>query len=441
LNLPAAWSDFMAENQTGSSCLGPVSGLADQKVLFEKTVSALTDAQKTALVLVSRAERMALAEAARASGELGQSGLSNQRLILNGLFEAESDDAVAQAFAERASESLREMPTSLAQLPQTRVGYRPTGVMGVAAMRQVVAGGADAAALRSTEEVAESWQACEGLVEEWPAFLDGLESSPRGVIMTMGKGGVGKTTAAALLATQLAKRGHTVLLSTTDPAAHVEAVIGGDIPGLHVERIDPRAEKEAYVESILARNRGVLGSDELALLEEELRSPCIEEIAVFQAFARTVARGTEQFIVLDTAPTGHTLLLLDSTQAYHREVAKSADDLPEAVKELLPRLRDPEFTRVVIVALPEATPIHEAESLQDDLRRAGVEPYGWIINRSFAVSGTTDPMLRTKGYHEIPFIQEAAGKLARRSTIAPWVGNELEGEEQLATLMQVSTQQ
>ena len=437
LNLPAAWSDFMAENQTGSSCLGPVSGLAEQKVLFEKVVAALTDETRTLLVLVSRAERMALAEAARASRELGETGLLNQRLILNGVFETASDDDVAKAFSRQASDAVGAMPADLFSLARTHVGFRPSGVMGVDAMRQIVAGEAETASSEFGNTAGHALQE-DSVADAWSAFVDGLESSPRGVIMTMGKGGVGKTTMAALLATQLASRGHSVLLSTTDPAAHVEGVIGADVPGLHVERIDPDAERKAYVESILAKSRETLDADGLALLEEELRSPCIEEIAVFQAFARTVAQGVEQFIVLDTAPTGHTLLLLDSTQAYHREVAKSAEDLPAEVKDLLPRLRDPEFTRVVIVALPEATPVHEAEALQRDLRRAGVEPYGWVINRSFAVSGTRDPVLRTKGDHEVPFIDEVARSLAERIAISPWVGHELNGEEQLASLMQAA---
>ena len=253
--------------------------------------------------------------------------------------------------------------------------------------------------------------------------------------MTMGKGGVGKTTMAAMIATELAQHGHSVLLSTTDPAAHITETIGDIIPNLHVERIDPKIETERYVCGILEKNRGKISLEDMALLEEELRSPCIEEIAVFQAFAQTVAKGGEQFIVLDTAPTGHTLLLLDSTEAYHREVAKSAEDLPDEVKKLLPRIKDPKFTKVLIVALAEATPTHEAKSLQNDLKRAGIEPYGWIINRSFAVSGTTDPILRAKGLHELTYIDEIASTLSKRTVISPWIAEELVGADNLKTLM------
>jgi arsenite-transporting ATPase len=272
-------------------------------------------------------------------------------------------------------------------------------------------------------------------VQEWKELFASLEIKKRGVIMTMGKGGVGKTVMASAIAAELARRGHSVLLSTTDPAAHIAETIGEGLPNLQIARIDPKVETKAYCASVLEKNRDKLSPDDLALLEEELRSPCIEEIAVFQAFAYTVARGQNQFIVLDTAPTGHTLLLLDSTEAYHREVAKSADDLPSEVKDLLPRIRDPEFTKVLIVALPEATPTHEAEDLQRDLRRAGIEPFGWIINRSFAVSGTEDRVLCAKGLHETEYIREIATRLSSsRTVITPWIGEELAGVERLGLL-------
>jgi arsenite/tail-anchored protein-transporting ATPase len=420
LNLPAAWTDFMAENPSGSSCLGPVAGLADQKILFEKVVQALSNPAKTQLILVSRPEGMSLTEAARASRELRAAGMYNQYLILNGVFEGVGTDPVARAFAAVSEEALAQMPDVLRELPSMKTAFRAAGIMGTEAMREVIVGRTASGGHEDVEVLNRAVaQALDGFAC-WEDFIDGLEAAPNGVIMTMGKGGVGKTTMAALIASELAGRGHSVLLTTTDPAAHLEQVIGPCSGQLQVDRIHPEQERARYVESILAKSRGRLSADELALLEEELRSPCIEEIAVFQAFARTVAQGTGQYIVLDTAPTGHTLLLLDSTQAYHREVARSSEDIPEEVKALLPRIRDPQYTRVAIVALAEATPVHEAAALQEDLRRAGIEPYGWIVNRSFAVSGTADPVLCSKGMGEIPYMNQVARGLARRAVISPW---------------------
>jgi arsenite-transporting ATPase len=278
------------------------------------------------------------------------------------------------------------------------------------------------------------------------SLIDDIAASGRGVVMTMGKGGVGKTTVAAAIAVELARRGHRVHLSTTDPAAHVAgAIAAGDIgtgmaglAGLSIGRIDPAAEVARYTEEVLARAAGDLDAAGRALLEEDLRSPCTEEIAVFRAFAQAVHGGQEGFVVLDTAPTGHTLLLLDAAEAYHREVlrtqGKTAGEMPESVTELLPRLRDPAYTRILIVTLAEATPVHEAESLQADLARAGIRPHAWIINQSLAASGTRDPLLSQRGQFELPFIRRVADELAPRAALLPWFAVAPVGSAGLAQL-------
>lgn len=432
LNLPAAWTDFMAENKTGSTCLGPLSGLAEQQKLFTKVIAALKDPAQTRLAMVARADAMSLREANRAAAELHEQGMTNQCLIVNGLFMIMSDDPVAKAFAHQASTMLEQIPAPLKKLPLYRVPFRAAGIMGIDALKSVS---------RDEPETAPDSVAEQHIVfpklNDWERFFDDLAAPGKGVILTMGKGGVGKTTMAALIASELAQRGHSVLLSTTDPAAHIADTLGQAHHNIEVARIDPKAETAKYVESVLSKNREVLSEQDMKLLEEEMRSPCIEEIAVFQAFAETVARGTEQFIVLDTAPTGHTLLLLDSTQAYHKEVSRSSEDLPEAVKELLPRIRDPQFTRMLLVTLPEATPVHEAADLQRDLQRAGITPYGWIINRSFAATGTRDPVLIAKGLHEVGYIEEVCRDHSQHTVLAPWIGEELTGETNLGKLKEI----
>lgn len=435
LNLPSAWNDFIESNKTGSSCLGPVSGLSEQKILFENVVEALKNPERTLLVLVSRAEAMSFTEANMASLELRELGLSNQHLIINGLFATTSDDKVAGAFAEKSGIAIKNMPQELKELPTTEVLFRPAGVMGIDGLKDVCCRPFNPNIDVNKKDLQTKSTEIFKKLMPWADLLNQLESDGNGVIMTMGKGGVGKTSMAAMIATQLAQKGHSVLLSTTDPAAHLTQAIKEEIPNLQIERIDPKVEVENYRCSVIKKNAGKLSLEDMALLEEELRSPCIEEIAVFQAFAKTVAKGENQFIVLDTAPTGHTLLLLDSTEAYHREVAKSADDLPSEVKELLPRIRDPKFTKVLIVALPEATPTHEAKALQEDLRRAKIEPYGWIINRSFAASGTNDPILISKGLYELKYIEEITNTLSKRTVLSPWVCEELVGTESLKKLI------
>lgn len=410
LTLPSAWSGFIASSAGGASCLGPLAGLEKQQALYLTTAARLADPAMTTVVLVGRPERSALREAERTRNELAGLGVTNLRLALNGVFAARSSgDAIAGAMATRAAAALAEMPAGLAALPRSETPFLPKGTAGLEALRGMNRPLPDSRLVPVEIEA----RPLDKLVED-------LARAGRGVIMTMGKGGVGKTTIAAAIAVSLAKRGYEVTLSTTDPAAHVASAVGGKVAGLTVTRIDPQQEIARYRQDVLATAGAGLDAAGLAMLEEDLRSPCTEEIAIFRAFARTVDAGKDRFVVLDTAPTGHTILLLDATETYHREVSRTQTTLPEAVRQLLPRLRDPIFTRILIVTLPEATPLHEAERLQNDLARAGMTPYAWVINQSLAASGTTDPLLIQRGYYEIPFIDRVIHHLARRSALIPW---------------------
>jgi arsenite-transporting ATPase len=446
MTLPTAWTGFLDTNTTGNSCLGPLAGLQKQRVIYENAVAALADGQRTTLVLVSRAQKAALAEAERTSGELAAIGVRNQRLILNGLFKASDSDPVALALEGRGSKALTASATFLARLPVTEVPLRAHNLIGLPALRALVSSEPRSSRGNEAPSDPESEPPHVGCyigddalppLESLAKLVDDFAQAGRGVIMTMGKGGVGKTTVAAAIATELARRGFKVHLSTTDPAAHVAAA-AGHIDGLRVSRIDPQAETRAYVEQVMSTTGKSLDANGRALLEEDLRSPCTEEIAVFRAFARTVSQGQDAFVVLDTAPTGHTLLLLDATEAYHREIAKRASDMPEEVLNLLPRLRDASFTRVLVVTLPEATPVHEAAMLQDDLRRAQIEPFAWVINQSFAESGSRDPLLVARGADELPYIREVSGKFSKRTAIVPWVAEEPVGPEKLRQLFQTA---
>ena len=431
LKLPAAWTGFMDQSTTGTSCLGPLSGLNAQKDLYEQSIGALSDPRRTTLYLVSRPEPSALAEAERSRAELRTLGVGSLRLMLNALFIAtDRSDPAAVALEQRGRRALENMPAGLAGLPRTVFPFLARAPMGIAGLRAVYhhqqPGRSGAADLRTEP------------IEPVPALamlVDEIERAGRGVVMTMGKGGVGKTTVAAAIAVELASRGHSVHLSTTDPAAHVAEVVAGKVPNLRVSRIDPREETKRYTREVMDTAGAGLTAEGRALLEEDLRSPCTEEIAVFRAFALAVAEGTEGFVVLDTAPTGHTLLLLDSAEAYHREVLRTTSDMPSAVRNLLPRLRDGEFTRILLVTLPEATPVHEAARLQTDLARAGIVPFAWVINQSFHVDGFRDPALVERGKREAPFINEVRDGLASRLAVIPWTPDEPVGVPRLRSLV------
>jgi arsenite/tail-anchored protein-transporting ATPase len=424
LTLPSAWTGFVEQSAFGTSCLGPLAGLEKQRVLYENTVKALSDPTRTTMVLVARPEPSAFAEAARTSADLGALGVRNQRLVVNAVFEARSDDPVAQALERRGRDALAAMPDELRALPRTTLPLRPAALLGVGALRDVespvTAANAVITALTPQPELR--------------PLIDAIAASPRGVVLTMGKGGVGKTTVAAAIAVELARRGLRVRLSTTDPAAHVADAVGAPPPGLTVRRIDPAAETRAYTDEVLSSVGPQLDEKGRALLEEDLRSPCTEEVAVFRAFARTVAEGEDGVVVLDTAPTGHTILLLDAAESYHREVLRQGSRMPESVRELLPRLRDPAFTRVLLVTLPEATPVHEARALQDDLARAGITPFGWVVNQSLTPVATRDPVLAARRGAERPYLDEVAS-LTKSVAVVPWVTEPPRGAAALAELV------
>jgi arsenite-transporting ATPase len=429
LQLPAAWTGFIDSNVGGTSCLGPLAGLQAQRELYEKTLKSLSDKTTTTIFLVSRPEHSALVEAERTHNELDALGLKNQKLILNGIFQAYAkDDSIAIALERRGREALAEMPNGLETLARIEVPLVAQSLIGVGALRQLGEGRLDVrkAALHTKVEM--------NLPPSLAALVPDLIARGKGVIMTMGKGGVGKTTVAAALAVELASSGHSVLLTTTDPAAHLHLALSSDIPGLRVSRIDPVAETRAYTQEVMAESGRDLDEKGKALLEEDLRSPCTEEIAVFRAFARSVDEGNHGFVVIDTAPTGHTLLLLDAAEAYHRDVARNLSYIPDSVRRLLPQLRNPDFTRIIVVTLPEATPVHEAARLQDDLNRAGITPYAWVINQSFCATGTHDPVLAERGALELRYIAEVRDKLASRLALIPWQAEPPIGAEGLLRL-------
>lgn len=432
MSLAKAWDQFLDSNTSGTSCLGPLAGLEKQRAIYEATVHTLADSAATTLMLVSRPQVSALREAGRTSAELRALGVTNQHLVINGTFTtACGNDVTAQAMQRRGRLAMEREETFIRSLPASHVPLRPVNILGLTGLRILLEG--EAAETSLPDPVSNAWTPPR--MDSFAALVAGFEQAGHGVIMTMGKGGVGKTTVAAAIAVLLARRGHAVHLSTTDPAAHVAQTLAGQVEGLTLSRIDPAAETAAYTAEVLRNQGAQMDEAGRALLEEDLRSPCTEEIAVFRAFAREVGQGAQRFVVLDTAPTGHTLLLLDASEAYQRELERQARSTqPEEVLRLLERLRDPLFTRILLVTLPEATPVHEAAALQEDLRRARIEPAAWVINQSLLGSGSCDPLLQRREHSEHRYISEIVEKHSRRTAWLPWQAEEPVGPDALAHL-------
>jgi arsenite-transporting ATPase len=430
LSLPKAWSGFLAGNDRGASCLGPHSGLKMQEVRFKAALDALSDPTQTTVVLVTRPDAGAIGEASRTSDELNELGLSNQRLVVNGVFHASvQGDAIASAIEDLGVQALKAMPTNLKALPQDQVPLRAFDTVGLPALRALLGQGSAPPALPLAAQGRNHGQ---GL----GALADALAAAGHGLIMVMGKGGVGKTTVAAALAVGLVQRGKSVHLSTTDPAAHLTVTLAGELPGLKVDRIDPLVETQRYVDKIMAAKGPKLDEQEKALMLEDLRSPCTEEVAVFHAFARVVSEARSAYVVLDTAPTGHSLLLMDATGAYHRQMVRELDAQGSSrIVTPMMRLQDPAYTQIIVVTLPETTPVSQAQALQEDLRRAQIEPFAWVINKSVLAAGTQDPLLAARLGSEQAQMDRVANSLSKQTYLVPWRVKAPIGLAELAALV------
>ena len=432
LQLPGAWSGFLEAGQGDASCLGPLAGLEKQRSQYQQAVAALADVQRTRLVLVARAQRATLREAACTHEELAAIGLSQQHLVINGVFPADAvgQDALAAAIVRREQATLADIPPALQALPRDQIALKPFNLVGLDALRHLLADAASPGPLDATALPATL------AAPDLAALVDDIAADGHGLVMVMGKGGVGKTTLAAAIAVELAQRGLPVHLSTSDPAAHLAETLEGTLPQLTLSRIDPHEATARYRQQVLGTKGATLDAQGRALLEEDLRSPCTEEIAVFQAFSRTIREAGKKFVVMDTAPTGHTLLLLDATGAYHREIARQMAGTGLHYTTPMMQLQDPRQTKVLIATLAETTPVLEAAHLQDDLRRAGIEPWAWVVNNSVAAARPQSPLLRQRAQNELREIDAVATQHARRYAVVPLLAEEPVGLARLRQLVQ-----
>ncbi|MEE3509058.1 arsenical pump-driving ATPase [Pseudomonas sp. 10C3] len=429
LQLPGAWSGFLEAGQGDASCLGPLAGLDKQRDQYHKAVEALSDPALTRLILVARAQNATLREAAHTHEELASIGLRQQYLVVNGILprtEADKDPLAAAVYA-REQEALAQMPDMLKALPIDQLPLKAFNLVGIDALKQLLREDDGAA---ETLDPPTTWIHAPSLSD----LVDDIAADGHGLVMVMGKGGVGKTTLAAAVAVELAHRGLPVHLTTSDPAAHLAETLDGSMANLTLSRIDPHVETQRYRDQVMASKGAHLDEQGKALLAEDLRSPCTEEIAVFQSFSRIIREAGKKFVIMDTAPTGHTLLLLDATGAYHRDIARQMAGSNTHFTTPMMQLQDPKKTKVLLVTLAETTPVLEAANLQADLRRAGIEPWAWVINNSIAAARTQSPLLRKRATNELKEIDHVIHEHAHRYAVIPLMAEEPVGVERLLGL-------
>lgn len=409
LQLPSAWSNFISESTHGASCLGQLAGLEDKKDMYKNAVANLADKDKTTLILVSRPEKTPLIEAERSSHELSDLGIDNQVLVVNGILDEASDD-ISRQMLEKQQKAMRNIPQGLREYRIFTIPLRSYNVMGLDNIRTFLSG--DDYTRTNTYSKALNIKHLDVLIED-------ICTTGKRVIFTMGKGGVGKTTVAATIAVALARKGVKVHLTSTDPADQIKYVVDSAV-NLKLSKIDEKQELLLYQNEVLSKARETMSEDDISYIEEDLRSPCTQEIAVFRAFAEIVDKAENEVVIIDTAPTGHTLLLLDATQSYHREVQRTKGETPLSVQRLLPRLRDEKQTEVIIVTLPEATPVFEAQRLSDDLNRAGINNKWWAVNQCLSLTNTKNSMLIARANAEKQWLEKVKQISADNFVAIPW---------------------
>ncbi|MGR5321341.1 arsenical pump-driving ATPase [Vibrio alfacsensis] len=426
LQLPGAWNEFLEHGQGDASCLGPLAGLEKQRIKYANAIDVLSNENKTRLILVARAQSATLKEAAKTHLELSNLGLKGQHLVLNGLFPVEQsgDDELAHAIIEREQKVIQDLPESLAKLPLAQVPLLSSNVLGLDSLRALIDTERKATNTTNTTAInVDQYDSLSVMIEE-------LAEQKHGLVMLMGKGGVGKTTMAAAIASKLAEKGFDVHLTTSDPAAHLQYTLNSDDTKFTVSKIDPAAETARYRDTILNEKGASLDEDGRKLLEEDLRSPCTEEIAVFQAFSEVIKQADKKFVIMDTAPTGHTLLLLDATGAYHKEMTRQN----QSVETPLVMLQNPNLTKVIITTLAEPTPVQEAYDLQQDLQRANINPWGWIVNNSLVQDGIKAELLRERAASQQPLIDKVIKEYSSRTAVVAMQKKEPVGVSALNSL-------
>jgi len=458
LELPAEWSESIqtASQGSGQTCIGPAAAIQDAKHKYERVVAALRDPLATDFVFVLHPEAIAIRETRRAIGELGKLGVQTFQLIVNGIIPTEA--RTNPLFAARAEMQARYLAEIEADLPFPARGMpllagEIRGVTGLRELGRIYFDGQAPQAVPSSEN-------CKAAIKHVrlsPASLLPLiePSARRRTIFFAGKGGVGKTVASCITAVWLARRGYRTLLLTTDPAAHLDDVLGAPVgnmpaeldgqPNLWAVKIDPKAAAETYKARILNDARQC-GRPETALkvMAEELDSPCTEEMAAFDQFIDYASQSDWDAVVFDTAPTGHTLRLLELPLDWSQQLdvkvfasveTAAADDVAKRhFAQVIEMMRDPAQSTFAFVLYPEVTPILEAWRASQELATVGV-PTGLVVaNQVIPPEQATTPFAHARRAMHAKYLGVIAERFSAPMLQIPLLPGEIKGLDMLTRL-------
>ena len=458
LELPAEWTQSIdaASAGSGQTCIGPAAAIQDAKLKYERALAALRNASFSTFVFVLHPEAIAIRETRRAIGELKKLGINNFRLIVNGIIQADdAEDPLFAARAEMQADYLVQIKREFA-MPQKRMILLPGEIMGVEGLREVGRIFFDGEKARLDSDAADE----KTVGEDFASSFDDIRSriQPNGHRRTLffaGKGGVGKTVASCVTAVWLAQQGYKTLLLTTDPAAHLGDVldtpVGDEIaavagqPDLWAVKIDPKTAAETYKARILedARKRGRPESA-IAVMEEELNSPCTEEMAAFDKFIEYASQPDWQAVVFDTAPTGHTLRLLELPIDWSKQIdvkvfasvdASAADDVAKKrFAQVIDMMRDQEQSTFAFVMYPEATPILEAWRAARELETVGIRPSLVVANFVIPPERASTPFVRARRAMQEKYLAEIGERFGLPLVQIPLLPREVKGVAMLSRL-------
>lgn len=458
LELPAEWSRSIdaAARGSGQTCIGPAAAIQDARAKYERTLALMRDPAQTTFIFVLQPETMAIKETQRATAELGKLGIHTHELIVNGIIPTEETaNPLFTARAEMQAGYLQQIENEL-PLPARRMPLLPDEIKGLGRLREVgqmlFDGTGGNITLPAAPPAASDAPVTASLKAILPRILPNGRSRS---VFFAGKGGVGKTVSSCVTAVWLARQGFRTLLLTTDPAAHLGDVLGipvgveaapvAGVPHLWAANVDPKSAAEAYKTRILddARQRG-RPPEAIKVMAEELNSPCTEEIAAFDQFIDYASQNDWDVIVFDTAPTGHTLRLLELPVDWSKQLdvkvfasvdSAVADDVAkQRFGQVIDMMRDPEQSTFAFVMYPESTPIIEAYRAAQELRTVGVEPGLVVANFVIPPEQATTPFSRARRAMQEKYLAEIAERFGVPILTVPLLPREVEGLELLTEL-------